>query len=394
MSEEKNVENTGDFEDNEKEEVLSSHEATSDQETELSSSQKFETTSQNHEEFIVVPVEDGKDGNSSEVQKSSSPSAHSHPNQDNLLTHLDTMVDNESVSSSHTQPYISILANYKQQMKPLVSNVPRGQSYVDKIATSISYARKRIDARPVVKTARTRVPPKFLHLSSGKSLPSKKKSGDLSPSLYYEVPIKPHKVITWDEATNARPPLRIDMEGPGPCTYNPTKKPLNERNAPSYSFGTKCYPEKEGGARTAWSKTWFQSNDVWSNKTDYDRETIWPTPNLYHKGSLLGPRQRTMPEAPSYTFGRKHQPTKQAVKESPSPCEYSREIADKLILKQGPSFSHQFRREGTVLWGTSEINPGPAAYKPSLSPRIQKPAFTIQGIRREKSHVLGPYCTI
>lgn len=92
---------------------------------------------------------------------------------DNLSKDLDTMIDNESVSPSHNQPYISILANYKQQMKPIVSHVPRGQAHADEIASSISYARKRIDARPLVKTVRTRIPPKFLHLSSGKTLPSK-----------------------------------------------------------------------------------------------------------------------------------------------------------------------------------------------------------------------------
>ena len=52
------------------------------------------------------------------------------------------------------------------------------------------------------------------------------------------------KMITWDEANNARPPLRIDMEGPGPCSYTPSNKPLNETNQPSWTFGSKTDPEK------------------------------------------------------------------------------------------------------------------------------------------------------
>lgn len=63
-------------------------------------------------------------------------------------------------------------------------------------------------------------------------------------SLYYEEPKKPKKVVGWDEANSARPPLRIDMEGPGPCTYSPQNKPLYETNAPSWSFGSKTQPDK------------------------------------------------------------------------------------------------------------------------------------------------------
>ena len=37
----------------------------------------------------------------------------------------------------------------------------------------------------------------------------------------------------------------------------------------------------------------------------------------------------------------------------PSPNEYERQNADGLVLRRGPSFTHQFRREGTVLWGSS-----------------------------------------
>lgn len=70
------------------------------------------------------------------------------------------------------------------------------------------------------------------------------RSQPLGPSLHYEEPLRTKKVITWGEAINARPPLRIDMEGPTPCTYSPRIKPLQETNAPAFSFGSRCYPEK------------------------------------------------------------------------------------------------------------------------------------------------------
>ncbi|KAK3744845.1 hypothetical protein RRG08_050783 [Elysia crispata] len=224
----------------------------------------------------------------------------------------------------------------------------------------------------------------------GESRPNK------TASLYYEEPRRPSKVITWDQATNHRPPLRIDMEGPGPCSYSPLNKPLGETNAPCFTFGTKCYPEKDGGARTSWGKSWFQSHHLWHSKADYAREGLWPSPNHYPKPGLLGPRQRTMTEAPSYTFGHKaaFSIIKPGAAKEPSPNDYERQNADSLVLRRGPSFTHQFRREGTVLWGSTEKTPAPCSYVPDPSPRIQRPAYTIQGIRREKSHVLGPYSTL
>ena len=52
------------------------------------------------------------------------------------------------------------------------------------------------------------------------------------------------KVITWDAANNARPPLQIDMEGPTPCSYSPRNKPLYETNSPKHSFGRRTFVEK------------------------------------------------------------------------------------------------------------------------------------------------------
>lgn len=216
-------------------------------------------------------------------------------------------------------------------------------------------------------------------------------------SLYYEEPKKPAKVLTWEQANNARPPLRIDMEGPGPCTYSPHNvKPLNETNSPVWTFGGKCDPERDGGCRTSWEKTWFQSPHIWQTKVDFYNDTSWPSPNNYRQRSLLGPRQRTYTEAPSFSIGTRKEFSleKKGAEKDPSPNNYEKEQADKATFPKAPSYSHQFRRSGTILWAHPGKTPGPAAYTPRFeSGKTNKPAFTIRSLRREKSHVLGPFST-
>lgn len=41
------------------------------------------------------------------------------------------------------------------------------------------------------------------------------------------------------------------------------------------------------------------------------------------------------------------------VPNDPSPNEYQRHLADKQTLPCSPAFTHQLRREGTVLWGVT-----------------------------------------
>uniref|UniRef100_A0A2C9LJH0 Uncharacterized protein n=1 Tax=Biomphalaria glabrata TaxID=6526 RepID=A0A2C9LJH0_BIOGL len=276
------------------------------------------------------------------------------------------------------------------------SVVQRGQYRAEQLISSISQTQKKMKGFPLVKPTRSRIPPKLVRLATVYSSTTRSERVPRGPSLYYVEPQRPLKVISWDEANNARPPLKIDMEGPNFWTYSPKNKPLYENNAPSFTFGTKCYPEKAGGSNTSWAKTWFQPIDPWHNKSDFKREGKWPSPNQYHKPSLLGPRQRTLPESPAYTFGHKFEiiGTKAGSKGLPSPSDYNIEKADSLTLHSGPSFSHQFRREGTVLWCSTEKNPGPAAYSPLMRPRQEQPAYTIQGIRREKSQLLGPFSTL
>lgn len=47
-----------------------------------------------------------------------------------------------------------------------------------------------------------------------------------------------------------------------------------------------------------------------------------------------------------------------------------------------------------MLFFFTEKTPGPAAYSPRLdNSKLMSPAFTIRSLRREKSHVLGPFAT-
>ncbi|KAJ8301004.1 hypothetical protein KUTeg_022523 [Tegillarca granosa] len=228
---------------------------------------------------------------------------------------------------------------------------------------------------------------------SARSKPSSR--GQIA-SLYYEEPGNQKKVIGWDEANNHRPPLRIDMEGPGPWSYSPRNKPLYETNSPSWTFGSKTQPDKEGGARTSWEKSWFQTANVWQQKVDFYSETSWPAPSTYKQKPLLGPKQRTFTEAPSFSIGVRKDFLigKPGADKEPSSADYDSSNADKQLFSRGPSFSHQFRREGTVLWGNSERTPGPAAYFPRVqTSKPSGPNFSIRGLRREKSHVLGPFST-
>ncbi|VDI72744.1 Hypothetical predicted protein [Mytilus galloprovincialis] len=243
-----------------------------------------------------------------------------------------------------------------------------------------------------------RVPTRMVRLATvSMSAKTKPQSRGQMASLYYEEPKKPPKVITWDEANNARPPLRIDMEGPGPCTYSAHNvKPLNETNSPVWTFGGKCDPEREGGCRTSWEKTWFQTPHIWQTKVDFYNDTSWPSPNIYKQRPLLGPKQRTFSEAPSFTIGNRKQLNleKKGSDKEPSPNSYEKSSADKSTFNKAPAYSHQFRRSGTVLWAHPGKTPGPAAYTPRFDTnKTNKPAFTIRSLRREKSHCLGPFST-
>ena len=64
------------------------------------------------------------------------------------------------------------------------------------------------------------------------------------PSNYVTNSRRTRKVVTWDVAMGARPPLRIDMDGPTPCTYSPSTRPPFATCAPKWTFGAKTFVEK------------------------------------------------------------------------------------------------------------------------------------------------------
>ncbi|RUS83260.1 hypothetical protein EGW08_008983 [Elysia chlorotica] len=246
-----------------------------------------------------VEITEGKDANVKDMGNSEHPPGPKSPD-DNKATNeqlaeaevaADDAPDEKSLGDSNAEdslvptptPATKIRLNTRKHTttpaddsglaQPVLPTINKGQANVHQMTTSITHARRKQDGllplsrQPV----RNRVPPKLVRLATVTVSPAKSRPNKTA-SLYYEEPRRPTKVITWDQATNHRPPLRIDMEGPGPCSYSPLNKPLGETNAPCFTFGTKCYPEKDGGARTSWGKSWFQSHHLWHSKADYSRE--------------------------------------------------------------------------------------------------------------------------
>ncbi|XP_064649526.1 protein STPG3-like [Lineus longissimus] len=251
-----------------------------------------------------------------------------------------------------------------------------------------AYAKKNAERM----SSKHRYPPSLVRLATVTMAP---KHQEHRVNNYIEGPHQYHKVITLDKAMNARPPLRKDMEGPTPCTYTPQVRP-GERNAPSFSFGRKTWPEKDGfGARTSWSKTWFNTPNIWQDKVDFHSERRWPSPGHYPQKSMIGQKQYSSREAPSFTIGTRKDfvMTKKGVENDPSPNEYHPGRADKVVHRSAPGFSHQFRRD-TILWNSKEATPDPGQYRGRLTPtRHHRPTYSF-GFRREKTHIHGPFATL
>uniref|UniRef100_H2Z3P0 Uncharacterized protein n=1 Tax=Ciona savignyi TaxID=51511 RepID=H2Z3P0_CIOSA len=205
----------------------------------------------------------------------------------------------------------------------------------------------------------------------------------------------PGKLITWHDAMESRPPLRIDMSGPTPTTYSPRNKPLYETNAPAYSFGMK-ETEKTGSGQKAWSKLWFRSHSPFTYKTNY--ELTWPTAPQYTHKSTLGPRQACRPEFPSHSIGVRHnlQLVAKGSEELPAANQYEPELAGRHVMKRAPAFSMGCKFSSNVWVKTLNV-PAPDMYNPKKSVRCSKPshpAFTMCVERRAKRHDIGPFSTL
>ncbi|XP_075435293.1 protein STPG3 isoform X2 [Ascaphus truei] len=198
--------------------------------------------------------------------------------------------------------------------------------------------------------------------------------------------IRPQKLVTWNEAMSSRPPLCVDLDGPGPTSYSPSNMGLKE--TPCYTFGRKT-PPREGGGRTAWQTSWFQSSTPFLKKTHF--ETMWPSPCSYAPPSTLGPNQFSRAQHPSFTIGRRGNQqllVSNDALNNPSPDTYNRAEAHERVLQTHPAYSLRYRTNGTVLWTNKDQTPGPGAYELEKSYSAvtpHSPSYYIQGQRGNKT---------
>ncbi|XP_063966054.1 uncharacterized protein LOC129277654 [Lytechinus pictus] len=242
----------------------------------------------------------------------------------------------------------------------------------------------------------SRLPPSVMKMSSVMVNARKKAVKNRNASVYYEEK-QFHKILTLDECINSRPPMQFDLDTPGPCRYSPRNKPLYEDNAPEYTFGTK-FPERAGGGRTAYSKTWFNSTDNFTSKTRFERR--WPSPNAYGRGrSMVGRKVPDKKDYPAFSMRGKTNfvINKKGSENEPGPDQYHRQRSDPLLFRRAPAFSMGAKLNRGRLFGAPEITPAPNYYNPHTnytSRKVTYPAFTISGIRKPKSHALGPHATL
>ncbi|XP_051023043.1 protein STPG3 isoform X2 [Acomys russatus] len=159
-----------------------------------------------------------------------------------------------------------------------------------------------------------------------------------------------------------RPPILTDLDVPGPTKYEMPSASLSLREYsphPHFTFGSK-YPGREGGGRRAWQTVWFQSENPFIQKTDFNRE-----------------------QKPS---GEKR----------PSPNTYDILPGCRLQSTRSPAFSMS-RSPALTSWASSSRTPGPGAYyvEDCYNSRFPaSPGVVIQGVRRPKRHDTGPFCTL
>ncbi|XP_072045487.1 uncharacterized protein [Amphiura filiformis] len=255
---------------------------------------------------------------------------------------------------------------------------------------------RTVDDRRLATRNSHKLPPSLMRMSTVMVSARKRAILNRQASVYFEEK-QTSKVVTLDQCINSRPPLPFDLDGPGPCHYSPRNKPLYETNAPEYSMGCKFY-ERDGGGRTAWAKSWFNSPDNFTRKVRWEKR--WPSPNNYSSRSpILGRPQASVKSYPSFSIGIRSDFSinKRGSEIEPAPCQYNREKADHLVMRSAPSFSMAHRHEKTTLGKIIESTPSPTAYRPAfkhMSSHVHYPSFTIRGVRKQKIHALGPHSTL
>ncbi|XP_037348673.2 protein STPG3 isoform X2 [Talpa occidentalis] len=210
-----------------------------------------------------------------------------------------------------------------------------------------------------------------------------------------------------------RPPILIDLDTPGPTTYQVPDASLRESSPhPHFSIGRK-HPAREGGGRRAWHSVWLQSESPFTQKTDFNQELKWPSPADYlprsrpaHPAFSFGghcPAPKT-PEA-HYRLGQllargvgpQTPPSSEAQGDKrPGPNAYNIVPGSRLRSPHPPAFS-MGQSPASASWIRSPHTPGPAAYhvEHCFDSRFPAaPGVLIQGVRRPKRHDTGPFCAI
>ncbi|XP_021011849.1 protein STPG3 [Mus caroli] len=214
-----------------------------------------------------------------------------------------------------------------------------------------------------------------------------------------------------------RPPILMDLDVPGPAQYEVPNMSLREASPhPQYTIGRK-YPGREGGGRRAWQTMWLQSESPFMQKTDFNRETKWPSPAEYTPLSQpafpafsFGGHRRSVVKMPESRFRpgmlRARGPcsytpllptSKPSGEKRPSPNTYNILPGYRLQSTRSPAFSMS-RSPAFASWVSSSAGtPGPAAYyvEDCYNSRFpSSPGVVIQGVRRPKRHDTGPFCTL
>ncbi|CAF3433769.1 unnamed protein product [Rotaria sp. Silwood1] len=182
--------------------------------------------------------------------------------------------------------------------------------------------------------------------------------------------------------------------GPSPCSYVLPRKSCREKNAPAFSFGSKCSVERKGGSRTAWQKQWFAHSDPYTTKVDFNREPVWPTPFHYPAKPSLGV-QVTKVSFPAWSIATRLQTNPTLIPENnPGPDTYDTISAFQKLKAKNTFITLKSRPGGTQLSTihTSSKTPGPGAHdnRKFLSNKYSAPKHSF-GRRMPTSLGQDPY---
>ncbi|CAF0895140.1 unnamed protein product [Rotaria sordida] len=182
--------------------------------------------------------------------------------------------------------------------------------------------------------------------------------------------------------------------GPSPCSYVLPRKSCREKNAPAFSFGSKCSVERNGGSRTAWQKQWFAHSNPYTTKVDFKRETVWPTPFHYPAKPTLGV-QVTKVSFPAWSIATRFQTNPTVMSgNNPGPDTYDTISAFRKLKAKNTYITLKSRPGGTQLSTTQISNktPGPGAHdeRKFLSNKYSAPKHSF-GRRMPTSLGQDPY---